>query len=300
MLPFSKRPPPPDEYSLHSGDFAAVNPPSRDYGPANQQDPAAPRAPVFARHAAPSSSAPCGFSQQPYQHQQQQPYSHYADLSAPPPPHSLAPVAMGSERTHSASVSTGLHRAQTVVIRQKPSLKLGVMIALTGALLGGVLGLGMDAKRQQARATAAAEARDAVPMPPIVVAAVPSEPAVNGINATPAAPAAPAVAPAPLAVVAPPPVVLAPSPPVAVTFAKPEPATKPEKHAITTKSAPVKHPTFVAPKVPAPKAPPPEKAEAPAKPSKAEKPEKPEPAKSAPSDARKVLEDAIKDTTNTL
>ena len=313
VLPFSKRTPPPEEYRLQSGDFEAVKPQSRSYGHENLQVPPAPRAPVFARQAAPMpQSSPYGFGQsQPYYQQQQQqqhqpqPYGHYEDLSAPPPPHSLAPVAMGSERMHSSSVSvTGSQRAQTVVIRQKPSLKLGVMIALTGALLGGVLGLGMDAKRQQARAAAAAnEAHDSVlvPVPAMVAAALPTEAAVNSLAGH--VTTATAIAPAPVAVAAPAPVVLAPSAPIAVTTAKVEPPAKPARHAAAVKPAPVKHPTFVAAKVTAPKPPPPEKEPppaAPAKPTKPEKIEKPEPVKSAPSDARKVLEDAIKDTTNTL
>ncbi|HSO35285.1 MAG TPA: hypothetical protein VLT33_22305 [Labilithrix sp.] len=294
MLPFSKRPPPPEEYFLRSGDFEAV-PPQGYASQAPVSVPAAPRAPVFARHAAPT---PYGFSQN-----QPQPYG-YADLSAPPPPHSLAPVAMISERSNTGPVGSTARRAQTVVLREKPSLKWGVMIALTGALLGGVLGLGMDAKRQQDRAAAASEARDTAP-----AAATPTLPvqvAVNGLAAPAALPVGTTLAgngAVVVAVAAPPPaalrapVVLAPPAPVIVTAApKNEPPAKPEKHAKAA-PAPAKHPSFVAAKVSAPKPPPPEKPE-PA-PAKADKPSK-DPPKAGSSDARKVLEDAIKDTTNTL
>jgi len=294
VLPFSKRPPPPEEYFLRSGDFEAVNgAPPRSNGYASQQIPSAPRAPVFARQAA---HTPYGFSQN--RSQGHAPHGHFGDLSAPPPPHSLVPVAMGSGSSYpGTAISTGAQRAQTVLIREKPSLKWGVMIALCGALLGGVLGLGMDAKRQQARAAAAAEARDAAPA--IVTTALPTAPApvaANGLLAAPAI-AAPAIAVAPpaaalpvaapaaaLPVAAQAPTVLPTSQPISVT---------PAKHAATAKPAPVRHQGFVAAKVPAPKQPPPEKAEAP-------KAEAPKAAKKAPTDADKVLEAAIKDTTNTL
>jgi hypothetical protein len=266
VLPFSKRPPPPEEYFLRSGDFEAVNGQPRQphtNGSANQMIPPAPRAPVFARQAAPT---PYGFSQ----NRQYQQHGQYADLSAPPPPHSLAPVAMGSERSHTGSVgSTAAQRAQTVVIREKPSLKWGVMIALTGALLGGVLGLGMDAKRQQARAAAAAEANDSAPA--MAATSLPTQAAPVVPVGTTLAGNGVVAPPAPLPVAARAPTVLAPSPAVAVTVAKPEAPAKPERHA---KPAPVKHQSFVAAKVSAPKPPPAEKAEAPAKAEPAPKAEK--------------------------
>ncbi len=283
MLPFSKRPPPPEEYFLRSGDFQAMN----AYGATSPAIPPAPRAPVFARQAA---HTPYGFSNR-------QQHGHYGDLSVPPPPNSLAPVAMGSY----GGAATGSHAQRalpTVTIREKPSLKWGVMIALTGALLGGVLGLGMDAKRQQARAAAAAEARDAAPLAPLAVTtALPAAAALNGLNAVPASLPAP-VSNAP---VARPAAVLPPSAPLAVTPvtpAKVDPVAKPEKRA---KTASVKHQGFVAAKIPRPPA---EKADAPEPPAKTEKVEAPakaeKPTKGGASDARKVLEDAIKDTTNTL
>lgn len=321
MLPFSKRPPPPEEYFLRSGDFEAVSPtpaPSQggsrlqpSYGQAGSGGyaaiPPAPRTPVFARQAQPT---PYGFAQHQHQHQ---PYGQYGDLSAPPPPHSLAPVAMGYERHASA---TGTNRSQgTVVIREKPSLKWGVMIAVTGALLGGVLGLGMDARRQSARAAAAAEARDVAP-PVMVATALPQAPApVAPALAAPApAPkpvvvsslAATAVAPAPAVAAAAAPVVIAPSAGVVVT---PAPAAKPE--AKTAKaapapvvrhfSAPVRPTVSVAAKVPQPKPEPVVKAEpAPSKADKADKADKPAKKDPGTKAAQDLLEQANKDTTNTL
>jgi hypothetical protein len=288
VLPFSKRPRADQEYFLRSGDYEAVHPETRSEG--RGDIPAAPRVPVFARQAA-STSTPYGFAQP-------RPHYGHADLAAPPPPNSLAPVAMGA-----AAGATGPQRAQpTLFIRQKPSLKWGVMIAIGGALLGGLLGLGMDAKRQQARAAAAAEAHASAPAPAVVATVLPGQaPPTSGLNPVPVVPA--------VATVGAVPAVLPPPQPIAAALPKteaPAKADKPEKHA--SKPAAVKHQTFVAAKVPAPK-PPVEKAEAPAKvdpPPKAEKAEKADKADktgkaaAAPSDARKVLEDAIKDTTNTL
>jgi hypothetical protein len=56
VLPFSKRPPPPEEYFLRSGDFEAVRQDRQD--PYAQAIPPAPRTPVFARQAA---HTPYGF-----------------------------------------------------------------------------------------------------------------------------------------------------------------------------------------------------------------------------------------------
>ncbi len=304
MLPFSKRPPPPEEYFLRSGDFEAVQPqqPPQSYtpsytprsnGPASMPVSVMPAPPpsVFARHAAPT---PYGFTQSP------QPSYGYGDLSAPPPPHSLAPVAMVSDRTGPAPVSTA-RRASSLGLGEKPSLKWGVMIALTGALLGGVLGLGMDAKRQREHAAAASELPDPAAAPPVAAAPAPQPASLLAGNGAIVAP------PAPLPIAARAPVVLAPPAPLFVTPPKADPPTKPERHA-KAPPAPAKHPSFVAGKVSAPKPPPAEKAERPepapkpepvAKPERAPKPGK-EPAKAGSSDARKVLEDAIKDTTNTL
>jgi hypothetical protein len=319
VLPFSKRPPPPDEYLLRSGDFEAVRqdqsyasaPASHgSYGPQSyasnaQAIPAAPRAPVFARQAA---HTPYGYAQQ----QQQQTYGsgQFGDLSAPPPPNSLAPMAMGGMSPD----STGRNFAHTtggtgsVVVREKPSFKWGFMIALTGALLGGVLGLGMDARRQNARAAAAAaDARDNAP-PAMVAAALP-----NALTAAPRP--APAPVPSPISpfannappvggtVIAPPPApaVLAMAAPIIVAPARGEVA--PKSH---VKPPQPKGHLFAAKVQSQPK---PEKADPPepkiAKVDKSEKADPPEP-KTKPkkdastSDAMKVLEAANKDTTNTL
>ena len=306
VLPFSKRPPPPEEYFLRSGDFEAVQPlPSSASHSSQERTRAshtpvslpAPPPPAFARHAAPS---PYGFSHSP-------PRSYgYNDLSAPPPPHSLTPVAMISERTGQGPASTA-RRGSTLSLGEKPSLKWGVMIALTGALLGGVLGLGMDARRQREQPAVASASTETAAA--AAATALPAQAALNGLSApvTPPAPPPSAVLAGngSLPLAARPPAVLAPPAPIVVAPERPERAEKPAKPERQAKVAPpAKRRSFVAAKVPAPKQPP-----APA--AKAEKPEpapKPEPVakpeKAAPkagsSDARKVLEDAIKDTTNTL
>ncbi len=305
VLPFSKRPPPPEEYFLRSGDFEAVQPLPASANRSNQERTRASHTPVslpapppsaFARHAAPS---PYGFSQSP-------PCSYgYNVLSAPPPPHSLTPVAMISERTGQGPASTA-RRGSTLSLGEKPSLTWGVMIALTGALLGGVLGLGMDARRQrEPSAVASASTQTAA----AAATALPAQAALNGLSApvTPPAPPPSAVlagnGSVPLA--ARPPVVLAPPAPIVVAPERAEKPGKPERQAKV--APPAKRRSFVAAKVPAPKQPPAPaaKAERAEKPESAPKPEpvaKPEKAatKAGSSDARKVLEDAIKDTTNTL
>ena len=243
---------------------------------------------AFVRQAAPT---PYGFTQQQY--------GHRNDLSAPPPPHSLAPMAMSADSTNRQFSTTGVTRAHngTMSGREKPSLKWGIMIALSGALLGGVLGLGMDARRQSARAAAASEAKDAAP-PAMVATALPVAP-VQPVVVAPRA-AAPAALPlaanaltAP-AVIAPPaaraPVVLAAAPAIVVpkTAAHPRAALKP--HA------------FLAAKVTPPSRPAPEpKVEAPEpKVAKTEAPKAAPKKDASTSDAMKILEAANKDTTNTL
>jgi hypothetical protein len=304
VLPFSKRPPPPDEYLLRSGDFEAVRQDSysgASVSHGSHASYAAPRAPApapaFTRQAA---YTPYSYAQQ----QQQQTYGsgQFGDLSAPPPPNSLAPMAMGAMSPD----STGRNFAQTtsrtgsIVVREKPSIKWGVMIALTGALLGGVLGLGMDARRQNARAAAAAaDARDNAP-PAMVAAALP-----NALTATPRPAPAPAPSPIGGTVIAPPPApaVLAMAAPIIVAPSKSEVA--PKSHV----KAPAPKGHLFAAKVQSQPKPAPEKAERadPPEPkiAKAEKADPPEP-KTKPkkdastSDAMKILEAANKDTTNTL
>ena len=292
MLPFSKRPPPPEEYFLRSGDFEAVNG-GQQQNPnyAIPSAPSAARAPVFARQAA---HTPYGFSQS-----QNQQYGQYADLSAPPPPHSLAPVAMYASSTHSGT-NPNLNRSQagTVLIREKPSLKWGVMIALTGALLGGVLGLGMDARRQSARAAAAAEARDAAP-PAMVAIALPqaAAPLAAPRPVLAAVPVPVAVAPAPVANINTAPAVL-PTAPAIIVPKQPEPAV-----ARTAKPAGRRPTVSLAAKVNQPKAAPEPKAAAEPKAApvaekaaEASKPKKDASTKAA----QDLLEQANKDTTNTL
>ena len=321
MLPFSKRPPPPEEYFLRSGDFEAVRQDSHagpvpqasyaSYGGGSPTIPPAPRAPVFARQAA---QTPYGFSQA--QQNQQYASGQYGSLSAPPPPHSLAPVAMGAygpDSTGRNQAYTASRTNGTVVVREKPSLKWGVMIALTGALLGGVLGLGMDQRRQNARAAAAAaDARDNAP-PAMVAAALPNVAgaAANTLSAT-ARPAPAAAAPIattatatalPGNVIAPPPapVVLAVVAPVVVPPKGVDPGPKTQHTTGKTIAPPKSH--FLAAKVQTPAKPAPEKTEKPEAPEKTVKadPPPPKPKKDAStSDAMKVLEAANKDTTNTL
>jgi hypothetical protein len=197
------------------------------------------------------------------------------------------------------STNTGSHQPQ-VTLKEKPSLKWGVMIALTGAVLGGVIGVGMDAKRQQAAASASqqesAPAQVTPPPAPLPVANI-------------AKPAQPAVAQPALAQ----PNVIPPQPAVIVgasakdgkpaADAKNDKADKPETKktgrrffghpAKSTKPADDREeapPPVV--KKPAPEKP----APAPEKPAPA--PEKKPPA--AKTDAQKVLEEAVKNTANTL
>jgi hypothetical protein len=310
VLPFSKRPPPPDEY-LQQEPYSVRTPAPGSYAPASyaqpsyvppapvsySQQPQHSPAPAFVRQAAPT---PYGYTQNQQQH-----YGRN-DLSAPPPPHSLAPMAMSADSTGRQFSTTGMsqsrsHASSMMSSREKPSLKWGIMIALSGALLGGVLGLGMDARRQSARAAAAAEAKDAAP-PAMVATALPvaqpapiAQPVVAAPVQAPVAVAPPVVVPA-AAVIPPPPVVLAAAPALVVP--------KAPVHA----RAAVRPHGFLAAKVTPPQRPAPEpKAEAPEPKStkgadaRAETPKAPPAKKDAnTSDAMKILEAANKDTTNTL
>lgn len=298
VLPFSKRAPGPDEYLLGSGDYEVAR--------GSQAIPSAPRAPIFARQAHP---APYGYAQQ--QHR-------FGHDTAAPGSQSLAPVAMSTGAMSVGAMTvghTGSHSAQpTILIADKPSLKWGVLIAVTGAVLGGVLGVGMDAKRQQARVAAAAQAQENAPvavaqpaaLPPVAMQLAAPKPAVVAAQPVAAQPAQPAVAapavaaqpaqPAPVVVGAtlPPqqPVIIAPAGAARQAKAEPaKPARPPVSHGfVGHRPAPATHP-MVAVKV---NPPPAEKPEA--------KPEsKPEPKPAAKrTDAQKVLEDAIKNTANTL
>jgi hypothetical protein len=298
VLPFSKRAPGPDGYLLGSGDYEVAR--------GSQAIPSAPRAPIFARQAHPT---PYGYAQQ--QHR-------FGHDTAPPPSQSLAPVAMStgamSVGAMSVGYNTGSHSAQpTMLIADKPSLKWGVLIAVTGAVLGGVLGVGMDAKRQQARAAAAAQAQESAPvvaiaqpaaLPPVAMQLAAPKPAVAvappAVAAQPAQPTVAAQPAQPAPVVAgatlPPqaPIVIAPASAARQAKAEPaKPAHPPVSHGfVGHRPAPPSHP-MVAVKVNPP--PPAEKAE----PKQPES--KPEPKAAAKrTDAQKVLEDAIKNTANTL
>ncbi len=297
MLPFSKRPPAPEEYFLNSGDFQAVQP---HPAPLSVRPMAQPQ-PIFARQR---QATPYGFVQQ-----------YGSDLnSVPPPPHSLAPVAMGS---HGATI-TGSHREQPqVTLKEKPSLKWGLMIALTGAVLGGVIGVGMDAKRQQQ--AAASQGQDSAPVAAATAQAAPAQaqgsPFANNLVAKPAAPpqAAPVLPTAPTAGgligSSPVPNVIPQQAPVVVgpgvKDGKPAPGDKAEAK---TKAKPTfaggRHFRSVRPAQEDPPEPAPapvvkKAAPAPAAAAPAPEPEKKKPA--APkTDAQKVLEDAIKNTANTL
>ena len=282
--PYSVRTPVPGSYA------PASYPPPASYTQQPQSSPP----PAFVRQAAPT---PYGFTANQQMHQQ---YGQRNDLSAPPPPHSLAPMAMSADSTNRQFANTGISRAQSHTMSggDKPSIKWGIMIALSGALLGGVLGLGMDARRQSARAAAAAEAKDAAP--PAVVATVqpvlPVQPVQPVVIAPTVIPPTVAFAVQPAAVqpqsLPPAPVVLAVGQGVVVP-----------KGAVHTRPV-VKPHGFLAAKVNPPSRPAPEpKAEAPEpRTAKTEKADPPKTVKkdANTSDAMKILEAANKDTTNTL
>ena len=135
MQRYSKRPPPAEPLPLGTGDFDAVSYPAV---------PGPPRAPVFQR----SMPQPhgYGFAQPRYP-------AHYSHV--PAAPHSLSPVEMSSVRSANA---TGPQRAQpTVVIRSRPSMKMGVSILVAGALIGAVFGVGMRVRQNTAEAAFAAQ-----------------------------------------------------------------------------------------------------------------------------------------------
>jgi hypothetical protein len=162
LLPFAKRPPPPEEQVLATGDFEAYQRPTL---------PPAPRLPVFDRAMPPQSF---------------QPYS--AMMSAPPPPNSLAPVAM-------PGVGTGPYprSAETVMVRAQsdgsPSMRYGVMIAIAGALIGGALGVTMNRGARAPRPSAvAATVEQAAPPAPAPQAIVTSQLANAGPTILPQSP----------------------------------------------------------------------------------------------------------------
>ncbi|MBX3223319.1 MAG: hypothetical protein KF795_22595 [Labilithrix sp.] len=179
---------PAEPLALGTGDFEAVS---------YQEIPRAPRAPVFHRSMAPQAMPESyGFGNGGHYP------AHYAQT--PQAPHSLSPVAMSSARD---AVATGPQRAQpTVVIRSRPTARMGVMILLAGALLGAVFGIGMRVRDNAAEAAFAAqqdaaeadrEAAQAAATPP--PAPAPLAPVVIGSNTgvvAPKEPAPPSAAPA--------------------------------------------------------------------------------------------------------
>jgi hypothetical protein len=310
VLPFSKRPSPrAQDQWLESGDLDVVQaaPPPRvghaadPYGAANL-----PTA-VFARRA---SVTPCGLTAPP-----PAPPHYRANYVVPPPPHSLAPVAMASS---SFATATGTHRGHAITTSpsRRPSLSLGVMIALTGALLGGVLGLGLDAKRQEARAAAASAAYADAPAV-VAAAAPPQAPAAIAIVANPS-PAARAVSPsvAPVAINPVVPSVMVPSvvvpsaaaPSAANAKTTNAPAAKGDKRSLAPKvQPPSRQPSFASAKAPRPQAPeasepvakvqPPAKA---AKPDASVKADKSDNGDAQTKASQQLLDQANKDTANTL
>lgn len=107
--------------------------------------------------------------------------THYAQ--APAAPHSLSPVAMNSVRNANA---TGPQRAQpTVVIRSRPSMKMGVSILVAGTLLGAVFGIGMRARQNAADAAFAAQQEPLQEQPQVAVALPPPQAPVAPVVLSP-------------------------------------------------------------------------------------------------------------------
>lgn len=173
------------EVALSSGDYEAY--------PAPTLPPA--RVPVFARQAPHQEIPPPVWGWDPR--------NDPRALAAPVAPGSLAPVAMGRYNTPTGSV-----RAVVSPPEEKSSTKWGVIIAVTGAILGGVLGIMMNngslAQNGPNPAVAAQNAMEAAQLPaapqPVAQPPVhqPAQPAVQAPaaavqgNTAPAAPAAPA------------------------------------------------------------------------------------------------------------
>lgn len=160
------------EVALSSGDYEAY--------PAPTLPPA--RVPVFARQAPHQDVPPPVWGWDPR--------NDPRALAAPVAPGSLAPVAMGRHNTPTGSV-----RAVIVNEPEKSSTKWGVMIAVTGAVLGGMLGIMMNNGALSASApnpaVAAQNAMEAAQLPsgPQSVPQPVQAPAAQ----QPAAPAQPAI-----------------------------------------------------------------------------------------------------------
>jgi hypothetical protein len=235
-------------------------------------------------------------------------------MSAPPPPHSLAPVAMAAHARNTAN--TGPRAAETIMIRSRPNIRWGMMLLVAGMLVGSTLGVSMRMRDQAMHAQAVASEHDAQ------VAAtqfsMPIAYAGNQANSSPVSAPPSASTPAPVA--APTTAVIPPQPGVLVSAA---PAAKPEtkdtksdakgdKADKADKADKDREPSSKRVAVAHAKAPPPApepaskvnvsaKVSAPPPPPPAKEPEKT--AKAQPranDDAQKLLQAAMKDTTNTL
>lgn len=344
MLPYAKRSPAPEAQQLRSGDFEVV----RDTRLGAPRAPKAP--PVFHRAApAPVQAMPApryGYGAPTHSNVVLAPEVradvHAASIppapySAPPASHSLAPVAMSAPYGHAAPTMPRVAphgSAETFVIRGKPTMKWGIGILAGGALVGALLGVGLN--QRDSSAAAASQMTD--PEPAVVVApatpaqAVPQQATVaQGTVAYPAGyqPQAPApvqaqpvVAPVQAPVVAAPAQTVAAVQPVPAqpgagyVTAAPQPVVIPPQPAVVVAAqpappraaAPVVHHASRAHKAgkatrSRPAAPPPRVTVAAKVPEpKAEKADKPEPKKRAPRDpdADAILQKAIANTTNTL
>lgn len=369
MLPFSKRPPPPDEFFLRSGDFEAFEVeemptvvPPMPQSPRQVWNRTAPRAPerrtplppvtapaprfprtsgrrgsLPAANPPPRSMMPTLSAEEAFEPampaqplmpvQTMQPVAPAYTMPpaygpVPVPPNTLSPVAMSAHvpysHPHFTSSVTPLPIARP---SSKPNFMLGLTIAIAGAVLGSVLGMGVNTKRAAAdvvpRVHVAAAVLDGqsapadslppaqVPpsrptpvqmpvQPQTVVARVAEQPPIV-VTASPkveppkakVAVVAPQAAPAHKATAVP----VAPVPP------PPAPVAKAPAHVAATPVAP---PAPVAKPAPAPVAKAaPTPVEKPARAEKAEKPEKAEKNKDA-DDALKLYKAANDETNLTL
>jgi hypothetical protein len=141
----------------------------------------------------------------------------------------------------------------TVMIRNKPTMKWGAMIAVTGALIGGILGVTMrnERIRHAAELAQAANAVEAPPTPvPVAVATLAGPTVIPSQPPLPPPQALAAVPPQQPIIVPPPPVKAAPPPPQVKRAA-------PVFHAAAPPAPPPPRPNIVATKVNTPPPPPP-------------------------------------------
>ena len=156
MSPFHNNRPPIafEPLTLGSGDIEAV-----EYAP---RVPGFPPPPV-ARHAARPLPQP---------ERQRQTTGH----RVPSPSPSLAPVAMNAMRSRADSSGPQVASVDTIVIRSRPTMKMGFSILMAGIILGGVLGITTRTKPANAAyqpsvetvlgaAAAADDAKDDAPPP---------------------------------------------------------------------------------------------------------------------------------------